>query len=80
MKSRYLLSLGAAALLALPAAVPASQPAVTLAELQPVAQVASAPYELALLLADPYQQAEFEILLPQSFTTLDAALPALQQH
>jgi hypothetical protein len=79
MKSRYLLSLIAAAALALPAAVPASQPEVTLAELQPVAHVTSAPFELALLLVDPYQQGDFEIVLPQGYTTLDAALPPLPE-
>lgn len=80
MKSRYLLSLIAATALALPAAVPASQPEVTLAELQPVAHVTSAPFELALLLVDPYQQGDFEIVLPQSYTTLDAALPPLPER
>ncbi|HEV7275508.1 MAG TPA: hypothetical protein VGN80_04405 [Devosiaceae bacterium] len=76
MKSRYFLSLIAAAALALPAAVPASQPEVTLAELQPAAQVMPTSYELAMLLLDPYQHVEFEIVLPESYTTLDTAVPA----
>lgn len=74
MKSRYLLSLIAVAALAIPAAVPASQPEVTLSELQPVVQVTPGSHELTLLLLDPYRHAEFEIVLPEGYTTLDAAI------
>lgn len=80
MKSRYLLSLIAAAALAMPAAVPASQPEVTFSELQPVVQVTPASSELTLLLLDPYQHAEFEIVLPDGYTTLDAAVPGQPHH
>lgn len=79
MKSRYLLSLIAAAVLALPVAAPASQPEVTLAELQPAVHVAASPFELTLLLADPYREGDFGIVLPQGHTTLDLALPAEPQ-
>lgn len=79
MTSKILISLVAAAALALPGAVPASQPEVTLAALQPPAAVVPVAYELQLLLLDPYQHAEFGIVLPEGHTTFDAAVPAAPQ-
>jgi hypothetical protein len=75
MKSRYLISLIAATMLAVPA-VPASQPEVTLSQLQPQVSVTPVPFELALLLLDPHQPAELSIELPRGFTTLEAELSA----
>lgn len=58
-------------LLALPAAVPASQPAgVRLTAMTPVVTATPAPGHFATLTADPRQPAELAVVLPRGFTTL----------
>lgn len=62
--------LGLAAL-AIPAAVPASQPAdVRLMELAPMVAT-PVPGHFATLLADPHQPVELAIVLPADYTALD---------
>ena len=60
------------AVLALPAAAPASQPAaVRLNELAPAVTATPAPEHLATLLADPHRATDLAVVLPTGFTTLD---------
>lgn len=74
MKTRYILSALGIAMLAIPAAAPASQPDVRFADLQQGELPTPAPLDLGMLLMDPHQTGEFSIVLPRGFTTLGAEL------
>lgn len=76
MKARFLVSLVGVAMLAVPAAVPASQPEVRFTDLEPQVQPTASQIDLALLLGDPRQPAELSVVLPTGFTTLDAEFEA----
>lgn len=72
MKARTVLTAALGlAILALPAAVPASQPAsVSVLDLTPGATVAVPPRHLAMLFTDPHQPVELSISLPADYTEL----------
>ena len=72
MKARTVLTAALGlAVLALPAAVPASQPAtVRLMELGTPAATAMPPSHFATLLADPHQPVDLAIVLPADYTEL----------
>lgn len=72
MKARTILTTALGlAVLALPAAVPASQPAaVRLADLAPPVAVALPLDHFATLLADPHQPVELALALPADYTAL----------
>jgi hypothetical protein len=73
MNTKLLTTLLALTLLAMPAAVPASQPAqVSMADLDAPVQLTSYHRELEVLLVDPARGAELRIVLPSGFTTLEA--------
>ena len=75
MKTRTLTILLGLAVFAIPAAVPASQPAnVRLVDLTPSAVAAPVTSDLQALLADPYNTGELSIVLPTRFTTLSAEI------
>ena len=75
MKTRTLVMLLGIAALAIPAAVPASQPAgVRLTDLAPSGAVTYVGPELQSLLADPHRVGEISIVLPAGFTTLSAEI------
>lgn len=72
MKAKVLTTIVGLAILAIPAAVPASQPAnVRVSELDPAPMVAPAPAGLMTLLANPHAADDFAIVLPASHTTLE---------
>jgi hypothetical protein len=72
MKTKVLTTLLGLAVLAIPAAVPASQPAdVRVGDLAPALQVAPAPANLAMLLADPNAVDDLAIVLPAGYTTFE---------
>lgn len=72
MKAKVLTTILGLAVLAIPAAVPASQPAsVRLGELGPAIAVAHAPADLATLLSDPRTGGDMAVVLPEGFTTLE---------
>ena len=72
MNARILIALLGIAVFAIPAAVPASQPAaIRLNGLSPELAVVPAPAQFAALLADPRQSADFAIILPAGHDTLD---------
>jgi hypothetical protein len=71
--NRILLILLGIAVFAIPAAVPASQPAnVRLTDLDPAAHTAVVSSDLRSLLADPHRVGEMSIVLPTGYTTLSA--------
>ncbi|HHY49224.1 MAG TPA: hypothetical protein GYA10_05700 [Alphaproteobacteria bacterium] len=70
MNARLLIMLLGIAAFAIPAAVPASQPAVGTAPATTQAAMA-APPDLATLLADPRAPAPLAIALPTHYTTLE---------
>jgi hypothetical protein len=76
MKTRTLTILLGLAVFAIPAAVPASQPAnVKLMDLNPSTTLSPAvTSDLQALLANPYQMGELSIVLPTTFTTLSAEI------
>jgi hypothetical protein len=74
MQTRLFTAVLALAVLAIPAAVPASQPVkVKLTDLTPAVTVTPHAQHLAMLLVDPASTglAELRIDLPQKFTTLE---------
>lgn len=72
MKAKVLTTILGLAILAVPAAVPASQPAdVRLDQLKPQIAVAPAPAGFATLIADPRAMDELAIVLPAGYTTLE---------
>jgi hypothetical protein len=74
MKNRTLLMLLGIAAFAIPAAVPASQPAtIRLQDLDP-STATLVGHDLQSLLADPYRVGEMSITLPTAFTTLSAEI------
>lgn len=75
MKTRTLTILLGLAVFAIPAAVPASQPAnVKLTDLSSSAAAPMVSSDLQALLANPYQHGELSIVLPTTFTTLSAEI------
>jgi hypothetical protein len=73
MKTRFLIIALGVAMVAIPAATPASQPVVKFAELQQEVELTPVPLDLGRLLLDPYEAGEFSIALPDGFTALHAA-------
>jgi hypothetical protein len=72
MKTKVLTTILGLAILAIPAAVPASQPAnVRVSELEPAPMVTHAPADLAMLIANPHAADELAIVLPAGYTTLE---------
>ena len=73
MNARILTTLLGIAVFAIPAAVPASQPAdIRLNSLSPQVAVVPAPAQFALLLADPHRPTqELAIVLPAGHDTFD---------
>lgn len=75
MKTRTLLMLLGIAALAIPAAVPASQPSnVRLTDLAPSGAASYVGHDLQSLLADPHRVGEMSIVLPTGYTTLSAEI------
>lgn len=73
MKTQLLTTLVGLAIFTVPAAVPASQPEVRLADLEPEFRLTTAEIDLSVLYADPAQTAELSIVLPTGFTMLDVS-------
>ena len=71
MPARFLIVLLAIAVLALPAAVPASQPAGTRIIDPPAAVPVPSPSDRGLLRLDPNRTPELSMVLPEGFTTLE---------
>ena len=72
MPARFLIVLLAIAVLALPAAVPASQPAGSrIIDPAPAAAPVPSPSDPGLLRLDPHRTPELSMVLPKGFTTLE---------
>ena len=71
MYAKFLTTLLGLAIVAVPAATPASQPEVKLVDLKPAVQLTVSGPDFALLLRDPSAAQDLSLVLPNSFTTLE---------